>query len=82
MINEKDWKEFREAGLLWFVNRLLHTFGWVIVFDLDETGEVEKVYPARTRFHGFDPECESRGFRKITRWMKDNAEDLLTEAEE
>ena len=33
MINKKTWEEFREAGLLWFTNMILHTFGWSIVVE-------------------------------------------------
>lgn len=28
MIKRKSWEKFRESGLLWFVNRSLHLFGW------------------------------------------------------
>jgi len=31
--NQEKWKEFRNSGLLWFINTILHTFGWAIVFD-------------------------------------------------
>ena len=27
IVNEKEWKEFRESGLLWFINQTLHVFG-------------------------------------------------------
>ena len=30
MIERKSWEEFRNAGLLWWINMILHTFGWAI----------------------------------------------------
>lgn len=30
--------EFRESGLLLFVNTFLHIFGWVIVIEMDDDG--------------------------------------------
>lgn len=30
-INRKTWEEFRESGMLWWVNRMLHLLGWAIV---------------------------------------------------
>jgi hypothetical protein len=36
MIEEISWKEFRDSGMLWFVNRLLHVFGLSIVFSFEE----------------------------------------------
>ena len=45
MTNEKSWKEFRESGLLWFINTTLHVFGWALVAEFEE-GEITRVYPA------------------------------------
>jgi len=28
MLTRKTGKEFRESGLLWFINSTLHLFGW------------------------------------------------------
>lgn len=61
----KTWKDFEKAGLLWFVNRLLHIIGWVIVFvEDDKTGEIQDVYPARTTMLGFELEEDEAGQRK------------------
>lgn len=27
MVNKKSWKEFRDSGMLWWINMILHTFG-------------------------------------------------------
>ena len=39
MVTKKTWKEFRENGFLWWINMILHTFGWAIVIDIDDNGE-------------------------------------------
>lgn len=30
-VRRRSWEDFRNTGLLWFVNRVLHLFGWAIV---------------------------------------------------
>ena len=35
MINKKTWEEFRDSGLLWFVNTILHMFGWGIAVEVE-----------------------------------------------
>lgn len=82
MVKEKTWKEFRESGLLWWINMILHTFGWAIVIELDENGEITKVYPARVKFRGFGEGNNSMGYQQVTKYMVDNAEELLRESEE
>jgi hypothetical protein len=67
----KTWKSFEEAGMLWFVNRLLHIFGWVIVFVEDTgTGEIQEVWPARTTMLGFELEEDEAGQRKFVEAQK------------
>jgi hypothetical protein len=83
MITRKSWNEFASAGMLWFINRLLHVLGWVIVFQYDVDGKtILDVYPARCRFRGFDEKTETEGFIKVSDFMKDNAEALAKEAKE
>lgn len=66
------WEEFREAGLLWWINRMLHLFGWAIVVEVedvigpDQTAKVARAYPARVPFRGFTDNVEIRNFRKLT----------------
>jgi len=78
MITKKDWSEFRSTGLLLFINQILHVFGWAIVFDIDN-GEIKSVYPARVKFRGFDNDRVSKSYQKISKYMKDNASELLDE---
>lgn len=61
MVTRKTWKEFRKSGLLWFINSMLHAFGWAIVFYTKEDGTLE-VYPARVRFRGFDTDTNTKGY--------------------
>lgn len=83
MINKKMWEEFQNSGLLWWINRILHTFGWAIVFAYnDVTDELESVYPARVKFRGFSKDAEKAGFQKISKYMEENSEELLKEANE
>lgn len=30
---EEDIKKFQDSGLLWFINGILHTFGWSITIE-------------------------------------------------
>ena len=80
MIDRKTWNEFRDVGLLWFANRLLHLAGWAICVQVEEDGEVTDVYPARVKFRGFCEESETKGFVKLTQFLKDNVDKLLEEA--
>jgi hypothetical protein len=67
MVKKITWKDFRECGLLWFVNRIIHLFGYAIVMEMDkDTGEITKVYPARCRFRGFTEDIETEGFKTLT----------------
>lgn len=81
MINKKTWLEFQNTGLLWFVNRILHVFGWAIVLQVEDDGTISDCYPARSKFRGFDSKTEQRKFEEVARFMRDNAEQLYDEAE-
>lgn len=82
-ITPASWDEFRNSGLLWFVNRTLHLFGWTIVYTARENadGEMEilNVYPARTSFRGFDAESEDKGFHNLTNHINEEMPWLVKE---
>lgn len=83
MVERKSWEEFRESGLLWFTNSILHAFGWSIVIDVDvETGEVKDAYPARVKFRGFAEKNNTEGYQKVSKFIEENAEQLRKESEE
>lgn len=81
MVTKKTWKEFRKSGFLWWINMILHTFGWAIVVDIDDNGEITDAYPARVKFRGFDEKNNTEGYIKVSQYMKENISDLLEEAE-
>lgn len=81
MMNKRNWEEFRNTGLLWFVNSILHLFGWAIVYE-KEDGMIKEVYPARVKYRGFDERTNSEGYMKISQYLENNISELRIEAEE
>lgn len=79
MVSKYSWSEFRETGLLWFINTILHMFGWAICIDYDNN-EITDVYPARVKFRGFSEDINTSGYIKVSKFIKDNCEELLKEA--
>ncbi len=80
MVEKKEWRDFRSTGLLLIINQILHIFGWAIVFESTNNTLVD-VYPARVKFRGFDHKSTEIAYRKISRFMVENARELLEEAE-
>jgi len=78
-MEERDLKEFAETGLIWFVNMILHIFGWVIAIEYDE-GEAVRMYPARTQWRGFKEEDNTKGYINVSKWMAENASELYEES--
>lgn len=68
-MEKRTWEEFAGSGVLWFVNRLLHVFGWSIVLVYDENDHCVEAYPARTRVIGFpleqDLECRKAFLQQL-----------------
>jgi hypothetical protein len=66
--------DFRDAGLLWWVNTQLHLFGYAIVFDgekkEDGSFKINSVYPTKVKFRGFTEDCNDRGYRRLTQYLK------------
>jgi len=83
MIEKKTWKEFRESGLLWFINTILHMFGWAIVIDIDhDNGKITEGYPARCKFRGFDEKNTTDGYAKVTKYLQENINELVKDLKE
>ena len=81
MVEKRTWAEFRKSGLLWFINTILHAFGWSIILEIDsETKEITDCYPARVKFRGFSEERNTEGYKKLSCYMRDNADELFKEA--
>lgn len=80
---KNKWKEFKDSGLLWFINSILHVFGWAIKYETDsDTKEILSVYPDRVKFRGFPEESNTKGYINLSKYMKENAEQLLKEAKD
>jgi hypothetical protein len=71
MIERKTWKEFKDLKLLWWINRILHTFGWAIVLVQEEDGTITDAYPAKVSFRGFSESSEEAGFEGISKLLKE-----------
>lgn len=80
MITKKSWEEFKDSGLLWFINTTLHMFGWAIVFEVNEDGSLKECYPARVKYRGYDLDNTTEGYKQVSEYMKDNAEALYEES--
>lgn len=81
-LTERPFKEFRDSGLLWFVNRTLHVFGWALVYaeEDDGTGTISRWYPARVTYRGFAQETEDEGYARVAKYLENNATELYEEA--
>ncbi len=77
MVKEITGKEFRESGALWFINSILHLFGMAIVW-YPETDEIK---PAIVKFRGFSEDCNDRGYKNLSSYLKDNIEEIEKECE-
>lgn len=81
MINRKTWDHFRNTGLLFLVNQMLHAFGWAIVFEFSNEGNLQDVYPARVKFRGFSDDVMQKSYRSLSQYMFENGEELFNEVE-
>ena len=73
MVKEISGTDFRESGMLWLVNNLLHTYGMAITWD----PYTDEIKPAIVKFRGFSPEVNDAGYKKVTQYMIENAKELL-----
>jgi len=80
-VREKSWKEFRDTGLLWAINSILHLFGWAIVYKMED-GEIQRVYPARVKYRGFGEKSNTEGYIKVSEYLRENITELSKEARE
>lgn len=80
-MERKSWEEFRDNGMLWFINSILHLFGYAIVYEF-ENGEIKNVFPARVKFRGFSEENNTKGYQKISKYLQENINKLVEEIEE
>lgn len=81
MVTRKSWEEFRQNGLLWFTNLILHMFGWSIAVKQDNNIIVD-VYPVRVKYRGFSEEINTEGYKKVSKYLQENINELVKESEE
>lgn len=79
MVTDKTWEEFRQTGLLLFVNQFLHIFGWAIVLHVDEKGNIENVLPARVKFRGFTEKHTANAYIAVADYLSENIEEIKKE---
>ena len=78
-VKEKSWKEFKDTGLLWAINSILHLFGWALVYEIKDS-EIQRVFPARVKYRGFDEKSNIEGYIKVSEYLRENIEELSKEA--
>ena len=81
MLDQKTWEEFQNTGLLWLVNTFLHTFGWTLMTQVDDDGNIIGGVPCRTDFRGFTTDINDEGYLKVTDWLKENIDMLEGDVE-
>jgi hypothetical protein len=81
MVTKKSWDEFRNCGLLWWINQMLHMFGWAICVEMED-GKVVEAYPARVKFRGFNEDNNTKGYQNVTEYLKNNIDELVKETQE
>lgn len=85
MVSERSWEEFRDSGLLLYVNQILQPFGWSFVlsgnYDKNKKFKVDRGYPAHTKYRGFSEKSIEESYRKISKYLAANAVQLDKEAD-
>ena len=81
MLDQKTWEEFQSTGLLWLVNTFLHTFGWTLMAQVDDDGNIIGGVPCRTDYRGFTIDINDEGYLKVTDWLKENIDMLAGDVE-
>ena len=76
-MERKTWREFQAHGLLWFVNSILHAFGWAIVIEVNDFNNIVDVYPARVKFRGFSQETNTKNYKRLAEYMNSKSSELL-----
>lgn len=78
MVSKITWEEFKDSGILWWINMILHTFGLAIVLDMED-GEIKDVYPVRVKYRGFDEKINTEGYIKVSKCIDENSKEILKE---
>nr|DAZ34456.1 MAG TPA: hypothetical protein [Caudoviricetes sp.] len=81
MIKRISLEDFRNSGMLWYINQQLHLFGMALVMEFDEQGKPTSLYPTRCKFRGFPNEVSDKGYKNLTQYLVNNCEELLKDCE-
>lgn len=65
-------KEFRDSGVLWYINQQLHLLGMAITWNPD----TDEINPAIVKFRGFSQNINDDGYKKLNKYLKDNISEL------
>ena len=82
MTIKKTPKEFKDSGMLFVANTILHFFGWIIVMKENDDESISGFYFARTSCRGFDYNLVDEGFKKAHKFLKDNIDEIHKETNE
>jgi len=76
-------KDFVGTGMLWFVNRILHAFGFQLSYDADPTtGALSDFYVCRTIYRGFGDAIEDEGYQNVAEYLSTTAPSLFSEIQD
>jgi hypothetical protein len=76
MVKEMPMEEFRNSGLLWFINQQLHLFGACIAIEYQD-GKPVRMYPAQCKFRGFSERDNDQGYMNLSKYIQNNAAELV-----
>lgn len=80
-VTDAGWDAFRNEGMLWWINRILHTFGWQIVMSYDENMNFLGAFPTRTANLGFNDETNERRLAQFQNRQRGTPQDPVALAE-
>lgn len=63
------WEEFYQSGMLWWINTMLHIFGWSIVVETNREDEAVDAWPSRTEWRGFPKVTNDTNYERIDRFL-------------
>lgn len=79
-VDKRSWDDFRNSGLLFYINTILHFMGWAIVVEVDsETKLVTNCYPARVKYRGWDEQSQTEEHAKVADYLANNAPNFPAE---
>ena len=78
MVKEISGKEFRDTGLLWYINQQLHLFGMALSWN----PETDEIKPVLCKFRGFDEVTNDEGYSKLSKYIKDNIGEIIKDLDD